>query len=82
MRLYYKDRATAEAVRDALRQIAPVFACPFAPEMAAGPFMGHYYVEASDELWKVLQLAAIAFPPIKTREILTARLRLTIKDGE
>lgn len=81
MKLYYKDRAVAEAVCHALREIAPVFSCPYEPEKE-GTFKGRYYVEGSDDLMNVLRLAAIAFPPFKTREVLLSRLRQTIKDGD
>ena len=82
MRLYYKNRAAAEAVCHALRAvIAPVFTCPNALEQD-GPCKGHHYVEGSDALVEVVRLAAMAFPPFKTRETLIARLHQTIKEAD
>lgn len=82
MRLYYKDRAVAEAVCHALREIAPVFVCPHKPDEKEGPTKGSFYVEGDDGLLQVLRLAAIAYPPFKTRDVLTTRLRQTIKEAD
>lgn len=81
MRLYYRDRSVAESVCYALRDIAPVFVCPHKPE-EEGPFKGFFYVEGDDRLMQVLRLAAIAYPPFKTRDVLIARLRQTIRDAD
>lgn len=82
MKLYYKDRVVAEAVCYALREIAPVFVCPHKPEDVEGPTKGHFYVEGDDGLMLVLRLAAIAYPPYKTRDVLITRLRQTIEDAD
>lgn len=82
MRLYYKEKTVAEAVCHALREIAPVFVCPHKPSEKEGPTKGYFYVEGDDGLMRVLRLAAIAYPTLKTRDILIKRLRQTIREGD
>lgn len=73
----YSDLATANAVRDALRTISPVFAVAQMPDAN-----GKYWVTGSREFLRFLSLTGIAFPPFKTREVLEKRLRQTIADAD
>lgn len=78
MRLRYKDRKVAEEVRDALRIIVgPVFDVSHQPDEK-----GYYYVDMEDELKIALELTAMAFPRLSTRQMLFEALRSVIRKGE